>query len=93
MGLLWKHPGSAAVEIRLEGLRPQRMVIHRAVAAGWVVGEGLGCGVPVCRPVLARLVRQGQTPETLLARAVLAFLGRGAPEARRALQLMPRPRY
>ena len=81
------------MEIRLEGLRPQRMVIHRVVAACWVVGEGLERGVPVCRLVLARLARQGQTPETPPARAVLAFLGRGAPEARRALQPMPRLRY
>ena len=81
------------MEIRLAGLWPQRMVIHRAGAAGWEVGEGLGCGVPVCWPVLVRLVWQGQAPATLLEGVVLAFLGRGAPEARRALPLMPRPRY
>ena len=74
----------------MEGLRPQMMVIHRVVAAGWAVGEGLERGAPACRPVLARWARPGQTPETFPARAVLAFLERGAPEARRALQPTPR---
>ena len=74
----------------MEGLRPQKMVTHRVVAAGWEVGEGVERDAPVCRPVLARWASSGQTPEMFPVRAVLAFRERGAPEARRALRPAPR---
>ena len=68
------------------------MVIRLAGAAGWVVGEGLGLGVLARWLVLVGLVWLGAAPGTLLGGAVKVFLGRGVPEACRALLPMLWPR-